>query len=128
MCPFCWYVCVNCLLTVWLAQVDVIIACAGIYLTDILYIEDGNKDWLSVEGAAEDSVINFSKRSAISVSKSACCQFLLGMSYFRRMVAQVIGEIQQYQNQPYCLETQRDIRVIIELLTRYLDFWVISSC
>jgi son of sevenless-like protein len=49
----------------------------GVYLTDLTFIEDGNKDFIN------DSLINFDKR---------------------RKIAQVIMEIQQYQATPYCLE------------------------
>ena len=45
---------------------------AGIYLTDILYIGEGNKDRLTVEGANEDPIINFSKRSDFVYS---LCEF-----------------------------------------------------
>ena len=49
----------------------------GMYLTDLTFIEDGNKDNLS------DGHINFKKR---------------------QLLAEVISEILVYQNTPYCLE------------------------
>ena len=51
----------------------------GIYLTDLTFIEDGSKDHLK----NNEKLINFSKQSK---------------------TADVIREIQQYQNQVYCLQ------------------------
>jgi hypothetical protein len=66
----------------------------GMYLTDLIFIEDGNGNFWATNG-----LINFVKRQQIS---------------------EVIGEIQRFQDTPYCLQTvpeMRDWLVSVEVVS-----------
>jgi len=68
----------------------------GCYLTQILHLEEGNKDYID----EDRQLIHFSKR---------------------RKIAEIISEIQQYQNQPYCLNVYHELRDFIANLDPLQD-------
>ena len=59
----------------------------GVYMSDLVFIEDGNKNELS------EGVINF---------------------YKRKLLSDVIKEMQQYQQEPYNLRVIPQIRIYLE--------------
>ncbi|OUM61235.1 hypothetical protein PIROE2DRAFT_54633 [Piromyces sp. E2] len=69
----------------------------GVYLTDLTFIEDGNTNYLK----SNSQLINFSKQTK---------------------TAEVIREIQQYQNQPYNLNPVKEIAdFILKSLNEQID-------
>eukprot|EP01088_Endostelium_zonatum_P020160 TRINITY_DN728_c1_g2_i1.p1 TRINITY_DN728_c1_g2~~TRINITY_DN728_c1_g2_i1.p1 ORF type:complete len:1443 (-),score=436.88 TRINITY_DN728_c1_g2_i1:116-4444(-) len=65
----------------------------GVYLTDLTFIEDGNKDYIKVTPSAKNSTSGEGGSDEISL-----INFVK-----RRKIANVIREIQQYQQTPYPL-------------------------
>lgn len=63
----------------------------GIYQTDITFIEDGNPDWVTADTGRD--LINYAKR---------------------KLVYNVIQEVQQYQQKPYNLQPVYQIQALIE--------------
>lgn len=73
----------------------------GMYLSHLIFIEEGNKDFIQ----GKPGMINFNKRQVVLVLK------WLFICINRRLIASVTAEIQQYQNEPYCLDTEDSIQV-----------------
>ena len=65
----------------------------GMFLSDIFFIAEGNKDFVKVEGAPGDGLINFAKK---------------------RMTASVIQRIQTFQRVPYPFEVDNSLRAWLE--------------
>ena len=79
----------------------------GTYLTNILHLEEGNPEYLSPPQHLENMSLH--DTSGILSDEAVNCK-LINFSK-KRKVAEITGEIQQYQNQPYCLKVEPTIRV-----------------
>ena len=79
----------------------------GIYLTNILHLEEGNPEYLSPPNHLENMSLH--DNSGLLSDEAINCK-LINFSK-KRKVAEITGEIQQYQNQPYCLTLEPSIRV-----------------
>ena len=72
----------------------------GQFQTKIVRVEEAHKDFLPNTDPDGPELINFSKR---------------------RKVADIISEIQQYQNQPYCLKPYEELQQILDSLNPFPD-------
>jgi son of sevenless-like protein len=90
----------------------------GMYLSDIVFIEESNKDFLKTPGAEAAA------RAATPASRSSSgATAKVGLINFskRRLLAKTMGEIQALQGRPYSLSVQPEIRGFL------LDFPVASG-
>lgn len=77
------------------------------YLSWIVFIRDGNEGRIKGQPA---NFINF-KKMYYSHTKQYTQMLVFLLYSLRRMIADVLQEIQQYQNTPYCLKPEQSIQV-----------------
>lgn len=95
----------------------------GIYLTNILHLEEGNPEYLSPPNHLE----NMSLHDTSGVLSDEALNWKLINFSKKRKVAEITGEIQQYQNQPYCLKEEKSIRVLFFIWAFNLDLLIFIS-
>lgn len=75
----------------------------GLYLTNILHIEEGNPEYLLPNDTAS------MHESSLILDETVSGKFINFNK--KRKVAEIMSQIQLYQNQPYCLKVEPSIRV-----------------